>query len=194
MRVPDQCLLDLRERGYLVFEGFLDADELAAAQESLWLHFPRPKEYFADPAAHAWLGTSQFAGIIGGTWRSWDLNRLTFHPDLLDLAERFLGSNDLRLYEAELWAKYAGAVDYDQSHHRDFGNHTLVVPKKSDLPTQMQSLILLSDVAEEDEPRGWSRCPLGESVPTGRAPSSMGAVTMPGPTFRPGPSLRRRFR
>ena len=88
MRVPDQCLLDLRERGYLVFEGFLDADELAAAREAIWLHFPRPEEYFADPAAHAWLGTSQFAGIIGGPWRSWDLNRLTFHPDLLDLAER----------------------------------------------------------------------------------------------------------
>ena len=115
MRVPDQCLADLRERGYLVFEGFLEADELAAAQEALWSHFPRPEEYLADPAAHAWLGTSQFAGIIGGPWRSWDLNRLTFHPDLLDLAERFLESTDLRLYEAELWAKYAGAVEYDQS-------------------------------------------------------------------------------
>jgi hypothetical protein len=33
MRAPDQCLADLRERGYLVFEGFLEADELAAAQE-----------------------------------------------------------------------------------------------------------------------------------------------------------------
>jgi len=29
---------DLRERGYLVFEGFLGADELEAAQEALWLH------------------------------------------------------------------------------------------------------------------------------------------------------------
>src|SRR5205807_2425487 len=38
----------------------------------------------------------------GAPWRSWDLNRLVFHPDLLDLAERFLGSADLRLYEAEL--------------------------------------------------------------------------------------------
>ena len=165
MRVPDKCLSDLRERGYLVFEGFLEADELAAAQEALWAHFPRPEEYFADPAAHAWLATSQFAGIIGGPWRSWALNRLTFHPDLLDLAERFLGSNDLRLYEAELWAKYAGAVDYDQSHHRDFGNHTLVVPKKSDPPTQMQSLILLSDVTEEDGPTRVVPLSVGESVP-----------------------------
>ena len=121
MRVPGRCLADLRERGYLLFEGFLEAGELAAAREALWLHYPRPEVYFADPAAHAWLATDQWAGEVSGPWRSWNLNRLAFHPDLLDLAERFLGSADLRLYEASLWAKYAGAVDYDQRHHRDFG-------------------------------------------------------------------------
>jgi hypothetical protein len=162
-------LSELRERGYLVFEGFLAAEELALAREMLWLHFPRPEEYYADPAAHAWLGTSQFAGIIGGPRRSWALNRLTFHPDLLDLAERFLGSDDLRLYEAELWAKYEEAVDYDQSHHRDFGSHTQVVPKRSDPATQMRELgqkgtappngqgddlcgsVLVADVRQQDQ-------------------------------------------
>jgi hypothetical protein len=97
MRVPDHRLAELRERGYLVFEGFLSADELAAAQEALCLHYPKPKEYFSDPAAHGWVATSQFAGIVRGPWRSWDLNRLAFHPDLLDVVERFLGSADLRL-------------------------------------------------------------------------------------------------
>ena len=140
MRVPDRCVADLRQRGHLVFEDFLDADELAAAQEGLWLHYPRPEEYFADPTAHAWLAADQWAGIVRGPWRSWSLNRLAFHPDLLDLAERFLGSADLRLYEAELWAKYAGAVDYDQRHHRDFVNHSLVVPKRSQPATQMATL------------------------------------------------------
>jgi hypothetical protein len=158
-------LEDLRDRGFLVFEGFLGADELAAAQEPLWLHYPRPEEYFADPAAHIWLAESQWAGIIRGPWRSWHLNRLAFHPDLLDLAERFLGSADLRLYDAELWAKYAGAVDYDQNHHRDFGNHSLVVPKRSDPATQMQSWILLSDVGEEDGPTKVVPLSVGECVP-----------------------------
>jgi hypothetical protein len=78
MRVPDRCVADLRDQGYLVFEGFLDGGELEAAQEGLWLHYPRPEEYFADPAAHAWLATDQWAGIIGGPWRSWNLNRLAF--------------------------------------------------------------------------------------------------------------------
>jgi hypothetical protein len=165
MRVPDRCLSQLRESGYLVFEGFLSADELASAQEALWLHYPRPEEYFADPAAHPSLAGDQWAGIIGAPWRSWDLNRLAFHPDLLDLAERFLGSADLRLYEAELWAKYAGAVDYDQRHHRDFVNHSLVVPKRSAPATQMQSWILLSDVSEADGPSKVVPRHAGESIP-----------------------------
>ncbi len=165
MRVPDSCLADLRERGFLIFEGFLRADELAAAQEGLWLHYPRPEEYFADPGPYTWLATSQWAGLIRLPWRSWELNRLALHPDLLDLAERFLGSADLRLYDAELWAKYAGAVDYDQQHHRDFGNHTLVVPKRSAPATQMQSWILLSDVAEDDGPTKVVPLSVGERVP-----------------------------
>ncbi len=165
MRVPDGCLADLRERGYLVFEGFLGADELAAAQEALWLHYPRPEEYFADPTAHTWLAMSQWDGLIRCPWRSWDLNQLAFHPDLLDLAERFLGSADLHLYEAELWAKYAGAADYDQRHHRDLGNHSLVVPKRSDPATQMASWILLSDVGEDDGPTKVVPLSVGESVP-----------------------------
>ena len=164
VRVPDRCLTELRERGYLVFEGFLGADELAAAQEALWLHLPTPEQYFADQAAHVWLAASQFAGIIRAPWRSWDLNRLAFHPDLLDLAERFLGSADLRLYDSELWAKYAGAIDYDQNHHRDFGNHSLVVPKRSDPATQIICMILLSDVGEEDGPTKVVPLPVGEGV------------------------------
>jgi hypothetical protein len=165
MRVPGRCLAELRELGYLLFEGFLEADELAAAQDALWLHYPRPADYFEDPEAHAWLATSQWDGLIKGPWRSWHLNRLAFHPDLLDLAERFLGSADLRLYDAELWAKYAGAADYEQQHHRDLGNHTLVVPKRSDPATQMQSWILLSDVGEDDGPTKVVPLPNSESIP-----------------------------
>jgi hypothetical protein len=156
---------ELRDQGFMVFEDFLDGDELAAGQQDLWLHYPRPEEYFADPAAHAWLAKDQWAGIIRGPWNSWNLNRLVFHPDLLDFAERFLGSADLRLYEAELWAKYAGAVDYDQRHHRDFVNHSLVVPKRSQPPTQMASWILLSDVGEEDGPTKIVPLSVGGSVP-----------------------------
>jgi ectoine hydroxylase-related dioxygenase (phytanoyl-CoA dioxygenase family) len=43
-------------------------------------------------------------------------------------------------------------VNYDQMHHRDFGNHTLVVPRLDRVHTQMTTFILLSDVTELDGP------------------------------------------
>ena len=152
MKVPDRNLQELREQGFTIVEGFLAPDELKAAQEALWLHYPRPEDYFADPSAHDEYTRSQFDGIARAPWQSWDLNRLAFHPDLVDLAERFLGSADLHLYNALLWAKYAGAIDYEQVHHRDFVNHSLVVPNRGDPGRQMTSFVLLSDVDEDDGP------------------------------------------
>ena len=152
VKVPDRNLHELREQGFTIVEGLLAPDELKAAQEALWLHYPRPEEYFADPSAHEEYTRNQFDGIRIGPWQSWDLNRLAFHPDLVDLAERFLGSTDLHLYNAFLWAKYAGAIDYEQVHHRDFVNHSLVAPDRVDSARQMTSYVLMSDVDEEDGP------------------------------------------
>ena len=165
VKVPDRKLHELRERGFTILEGFLAPDELKAAQEALWLHYPRPEEYFADPSAHQEYAGSQFAGERPAPWQSWDLNRLAFHPDLVDLAERFLGSADLHLYNAILWAKYAGAVDYDQVHHRDFVNHTLVAPDRDDPGRHMTSFVLLSDVDEEDGPPKVVPLEAGETRP-----------------------------
>ncbi|MEO1061450.1 MAG: phytanoyl-CoA dioxygenase family protein [Actinomycetota bacterium] len=152
MRVSDHHLDALRERGYMIVDGFLTAAEVADARAALWEEFPSPEAYFADPAAHAQLQDGQFAGNRRGPWSSWVLNRLTFHPDLVDAVRRFLGSHDLRLYKTELWAKYSGGVDHDQVLHRDFSNHTLVVPKATDPARQMTSFLLLSDVDEGDGP------------------------------------------
>jgi hypothetical protein len=165
MRVDDEKLDELRTQGYTIIPGFLASDELAAAQEALWLLFPKPEDYFRAPEEHEQFSRSQFAGLRNGPWPSWDLNRLAFHPDLIDAAERFLGSTDLRLYKTELWAKYAGAIDYDQHHHRDFGNHSLVVPSRRQPATQMTTFTLLSDVTEEDGPTKLVPLPVGEDVP-----------------------------
>jgi len=152
MRVPDSALDDIRERGFTILEGFLAPDELQAAQQALWLHFPTPDEYFAEPAAHAEYTASQFAGVEEFPYRSWDLNRLAFHPDLVDAAERFLGTTDLHLYKIELWAKYAGAVSYEQPLHRDYGSHSLVVPRADHTFQQLTTFIYLSDVDDRDGP------------------------------------------
>ena len=165
VKVPDTVLSEVRERGFALMEAFLEADELKAAQEALWLHFPTPENYFADPSRHAVYSTSQFAGVEEFPYRSWDLNRLAIHPDLINAVERYLGTAELHLYKVELWAKYAGAVNYEQPLHRDFGSHSLVVPRLDDQYQQITTFIYLSDVTEEDGPTRIVPFDLGEHVP-----------------------------
>ena len=153
MRVPEEALAEIDERGFTIVEGLLDRDEVAAAREGMWRHHPHPDDFFADPDAHPHLAASGFAGIdVGFPFASWDLTRLCFHPDLVDAAERYLGTDDLSLYKVELWAKYAGAAHYEQAHHRDYANHTLVVPRADGYGRQLTTFTLRSDVTEADGP------------------------------------------
>ncbi len=163
--MPDATLDAVREQGFALVEGFLAPDELKAAQQALWLHFPPPEDYFADPAGHADYARSQFAGVEEFPYRSWDLNRLAFHPDLVDAVERYLGTTELQLYKVELWAKYAGAVNYDQPLHRDYGSHSLVVPRPGRRYQQLTTFIFLSDVTEQDGPTRIVPYEQGKEVP-----------------------------
>jgi len=152
MRVSNAKLAEVRDRGFTVVEGFLDKETLRAAQEALWEIYPPPEQYFADPSAYPRFARSQFAGLRFFPYPSWALNRVTVYPDLIDAAERFCGTTEIDCYKIELWAKYAGAVDYEQPHHRDYENHTIVVPRADQLMAQMTCFILLSDVTELDGP------------------------------------------
>ncbi|XOV90602.1 MAG: hypothetical protein ACFHX7_12140 [Pseudomonadota bacterium] len=131
--MSDNQLDDVRQNGYTVVENFLDPGTLERAQQALWDVFVRPEDYFADPQAHSRYARSQFAGLKLFPYPSWDLNRIAVYPDLVDAATRLCGTPDLHLYKVELWGKYAGAINYDQAHHFDYGNHTLVVPKKAQI-------------------------------------------------------------
>lgn len=165
VRVPDNKLAEIWDRGFTLIEGFVDPATLGEAQEALWSIYPRPEDYFADPSAHPRLARSQFAGLRYFPYDAWALNRLAVYPDLVDAAERFLGSADIEIYKVELWAKYAGAIDYDQPHHRDFGNHTLVVPRADGRHVQMTTFILLSDVTEADGPTKAVPFDIGKDTP-----------------------------
>ena len=165
VRIPDAALQEVRHRGFVLLEGFLSREELEAAQEALWLHYPKPEEYFAHPERYPQFAGNQFAGVEEFPYRSWDLNHLAFHPDLVDTVERYLGSCELHLYKVELWAKYAGAADYDQPLHRDYGSHSLVVPRLDGRYQQITTFVYLSDVTEEDGPTRLVPLKDGEHVP-----------------------------
>jgi hypothetical protein len=152
MRVTDEKLAEVWDRGFTVVEGFLDPGTLEAARAAMWNIYPTPETYFADPDAHPRFARSQFSGLRFFPYNQPALDALPVYPDLVDAAERFLTSTDIEIYKIELWAKYAGAINYDQMHHRDFGNHTLVVPRLDRVHTQMTTFLLLSDVGPDDGP------------------------------------------
>ena len=163
--ISDQVLDRVRSEGYAVVEGFLSGPELASARNGMFEEFPSPEVYFADPAAHTEVVRHPFAGLRVGPFRSWDLTRLAFHPELVDAAERFCGSADLELYKIEAWGKYSGAIDYDQTHHRDYGNHSLVVPRSDGRWPQLTSFLLLSDVSDDDGPTCIISRSIGDEIP-----------------------------
>ena len=174
MRVPDKNIAEIFDRGFTVLPGFIDKDTLAEAQAALWTIYPKPEDYFADPEKYPQFGKSQFSGIHVFPFPHWDVNKIAVYPDLIDAAERFLGTKEIDLYKSELWPKYACAINYDQFHHRDYRNHTIVVPREDNLNAQMTTFVLLSDVGPHDGPT--KVVPLGEyrDVPIGKARAKFG--------------------
>jgi hypothetical protein len=47
-----------------------------------------------------------------------------------------------------VWAKFTGACDYEQAHHRDYLNHTVVVPSRDPRHRNLEMFVLLNDVTE----------------------------------------------
>jgi hypothetical protein len=136
--------------GFVVVPGVLDAQEADTFLHAAWEQFPSPDLYFADPQAFTHLTSTPFSGLANFPWTSPVLNRLIAHPKILSVVRQILGVDDIRLYKGELWAKYAGETDYDQHHHRDFGNHTLVVPTVERHWRQVTTFTYLCDVDEHN--------------------------------------------
>tara|TARA_B100000427_G_scaffold207563_1_gene172805 strand:- start:485 stop:1444 length:960 start_codon:yes stop_codon:yes gene_type:complete len=80
------------------------------------------------------------------------LNLISVHPSLIDFARAALGTNDVRLYQAQAWAKFTGEADFDQAFHCDFGNHTLTVPSNEERLNSITFIIYFTDVTEAHGP------------------------------------------
>ncbi|MES9541717.1 MULTISPECIES: phytanoyl-CoA dioxygenase family protein [unclassified Actinomadura] len=136
--------------GFVILPAFLQGDELSAAVDELPLLFPTAAGFHdrTDPRAERFVG-DEFAGIDAFPFASTAISLLAVHHRVLDLAEALLGGGDFHVYTAEAWAKYTGACDYDQDLHRDYLNHTLLVPSTAAEFRQLEMFVFLSDVPEE---------------------------------------------
>ncbi|MSO78945.1 MAG: hypothetical protein EXQ79_04995 [Acidimicrobiia bacterium] len=156
------------DEGWVLLDGLIGADEIDAAAGDLAEVFPTAEQYHADPDGeterwrgrppapradeyvwpakgpgfrpeqHRWRAEFPFAGTGA-------LSRLCVHPSIVDFMERVLETDDLRVYQTGMSAKYTGAANYEQPMHTD-RNHSWL-PPRSELPwLHVESFLYLSDV------------------------------------------------
>jgi hypothetical protein len=118
-----------------------------------------------DPR-HERYRNDEFDGIDVFPFASTELSLLAVAPRLVELAERLMGERNLRIYSAEAWAKYTGATNYEDLH-RDYLNHTVLVPTTAQRHQQLEMFVFLSEVPEELGPRSRSDTrPTYRQIPT----------------------------
>jgi hypothetical protein len=143
-----------REHGYVVLSGFLTEHDLRPAQDELTLVFPTAEQYHdsRDPYLKARFAGRVSAGVDYFPFASVEWSLLGVSEPLAGLAEALLDSPAIRVYELHNWAKYTGAADYEQDLHRDYGDHTLVVPAGDSASAAVEMFVYLHDVPETHGP------------------------------------------
>jgi hypothetical protein len=146
---------ELKERwdhdGWCVVPGVIPTAQLAGAQSAVHRYFPTPAEML------------ELGGTEAGRWHTWDaawpefpfhssrLNALVLHDNVIDLAEAFLGTDDLACYMGVVTAKYANQDSgYNRLLHADYPNHMMVVPRHAPGFQQVEFFVYLTDVTTED--------------------------------------------
>lgn len=138
-----------RTDAFVIFPGHLSAADLAPTLDEIDLCFPSAVAFHdgSDPRRDRFVG-DEFNGVDTFPFASPQLGLLAVNPRIIDLVETLLG-DDVRLYSAEAWAKYTGAADYDQRLHRDFLNHTVLVPTEASAFQQVELFVYLVDIPED---------------------------------------------
>jgi ectoine hydroxylase-related dioxygenase (phytanoyl-CoA dioxygenase family) len=148
--------------GWVLVPSLVPAEDIAAAHDALFSIYPTPEEVAAgertdrtapylDVAgddAERRFRPDQFTGLRPGPTGEPTLDVLALHPRILDLVEALLAPHDVRLYQADTFAKYTGAGTYQQPLHMDETNHTLLPPRLDGRFRQVQLFLYLSDVTE----------------------------------------------
>ena len=159
------------EEGWSLVDGIFTPDELEAAQGALPALFPTAEEFAADvdPERNRPFHLDSHSVMPQFPFESDALNRLVLHDKIIDLAQEFLGIDDLRLYQGMLSAKYSnGAPDDEQLLHVDYGNHTLVVPRPEAGYQHLELFVYLSDVTPETAATRMVSRRLTTDIPTER--------------------------
>jgi hypothetical protein len=152
-----------QRHGWVLMERLLTVAEIEAALPGLFQLYPTPEAFHAgeDARIAAYRAGAesaanqgddprfrplQFAGLQEFPFADQALNLLALHPAIIAAAEAVLGTREVRLYQAETFAKYTGVTQYDQPFHADYTNHVMLPPRADGRYRQAQMFLYLSDV------------------------------------------------
>jgi hypothetical protein len=156
--------------GWVLIERLLNVAEVEAAYPGLFELYPTPEAFHAgaeDPRSQAFREGAgappnqgadprfrplQFVGLKEFPFADTTLNLLPVHPAIIAAAEDLLRTRDVRLYQAETFAKYTGVTQYDQPFHADYTNHVMLPPRADGRYRQTQMFLYLSDVTAAHGP------------------------------------------
>lgn len=146
-----------QREGCALLPDFFSAAEMAPLAADFEAVFGTPQQHFDAQEQNAeqpgGFNLAQFKNFQNLPFDcSPALNLIAVHPRLIALAKAALGSDSVRLYQGQAWAKYTGEANYDQPFHCDFGNHTLTVPSADSQRNSITFIILVSDVTEGHGP------------------------------------------
>jgi hypothetical protein len=149
MRITDQHVANLVRHGYVVVPGFLTGPELVSARQNVLRYFPDADELARTPERYASVFEDPehlqvefpFAGDV--------LNDVSTHPEVVSFVKRLLGTDDVLLSQAAIWAKYAGTGDFEQGLHLDYQGNTLVVPRDDEAYRQVNMILYYTDVGAD---------------------------------------------
>jgi hypothetical protein len=149
MPLPDKTLAHLKEHGFAIRQDFLTPKELSAARQAMLGYFPSAEELSATPQRYGGILEDPEHLQVEFPFDDGILNDISTHPQLINLVQNFLGTNDVLLSQSAIWAKYAGTGDFEQGMHLDYQGNTLVVPRDDADFQQVNMILYYTDVTED---------------------------------------------
>jgi ectoine hydroxylase-related dioxygenase (phytanoyl-CoA dioxygenase family) len=140
---------DLLKRGYVIVPDFLRAQELSLSQQNLARYFPSFDELQTAPERFGFIHEDPEHLQVEFPFAGNELNRVSTHPEIISFVERLLGTEEVLLSQAAIWAKYAGTGDFEQGLHLDYQGNTLVVPREDGDYRQVNFILYYSDTTLE---------------------------------------------
>ena len=152
MEISEKQIEHLLRHGYAIVPKFLVGGELAAARENLLRYYPTAVELAATPQRYGWVYDDPEHLQTEFPFDGEALNDVSTHPHIIKFVEKILGTTDVLLSQAAIWAKYGGTGDFEQGLHLDYQGNTLVVPRDDGDYRQINMILYYSDVTAEMGP------------------------------------------